>query len=91
MFPSFAEGFGLPVTEAAALGVPVVCNDLPVLKEILGDIPIYADVSDSYSWKRIITEVAFGGRAGQDTGEIGADRYVPPSWESHFNLVLKIT
>ncbi len=35
VFPSRAETFGLAVAEAAAAGVPVVANDLPVLREVL--------------------------------------------------------
>lgn len=34
--PSRDEGFGLPVLEAMATGVPVVCSDLPALREIAG-------------------------------------------------------
>ena len=33
VFPSLYEGFGLPPLEAASLGTPTVCNDLPVLRE----------------------------------------------------------
>ncbi len=36
VFPSFAEGFGMPVLEAQAAGTPVVASDIPVFKEILG-------------------------------------------------------
>lgn len=35
VFLSVAESFGLAVAEAAIAGVPVVCNDLPVLREVL--------------------------------------------------------
>jgi glycosyltransferase involved in cell wall biosynthesis len=35
VFPSVAESFGLAVAEAAIVGVPVVSNDLPVLREVL--------------------------------------------------------
>ncbi|MEK7994840.1 MAG: glycosyltransferase family 1 protein, partial [Planctomycetota bacterium] len=34
VYPTFFEGFGLPVIEAQAAGVPVVCSDLKVLREV---------------------------------------------------------
>ena len=40
-FPTRAEGFGLPLVEAMARGVPVAARDLPVLREVGGDVPEY--------------------------------------------------
>ncbi|MBO0835249.1 MAG: glycosyltransferase family 4 protein [Actinobacteria bacterium] len=37
LFPSLAEGFGLPPLQAAACGVPVVASDLPAVREVMGD------------------------------------------------------
>jgi glycosyltransferase involved in cell wall biosynthesis len=37
VYPSIAEGFGLPVIEAMASGTPVVACDIPVLREVCGD------------------------------------------------------
>jgi glycosyltransferase involved in cell wall biosynthesis len=37
VYPSWYEGFGLPVLEALACGTPVVASDLPALREVLGD------------------------------------------------------
>jgi glycosyltransferase involved in cell wall biosynthesis len=43
MFLSAYEGFGLPVIEAQAHGVPVVASDLPVLREVGGEAAVYVD------------------------------------------------
>jgi glycosyltransferase involved in cell wall biosynthesis len=36
VFPSLSEGFGLPVLEAFACGLPVIASDLPALREVAG-------------------------------------------------------
>ena len=43
VFPSLAEGFGLPVLEAMACGTPVVASSIPPLHEIAGRLPIFFD------------------------------------------------
>jgi alpha-1,3-rhamnosyl/mannosyltransferase len=42
VFPSLYEGFGLPAVEAMAAGVPLVCSDIPALREVAGDAALYA-------------------------------------------------
>ena len=56
VLPSRAEGFGLPVIEAMACGVPVVCSDLPVLREIADGIAIFCDPTSAESFSRGILE-----------------------------------
>lgn len=55
LFPSFTEGFGLPLAEALALGTPVLCSDIPVFREIGGDAAHYIDPLDGLNWMRQIT------------------------------------
>ncbi len=86
LFPSLAEGFGLPPVEALSVGTPVITPKLPVYCEILGNNPIYADVGDMYSWAEEILGLI---RAERKTAA-GAG-FEPPSWYSHFNLVLNVT
>lgn len=87
LFPSLAEGYGLPPMEAAALGVPVLCNDLPVYREVLDDIPVYADTADGYLWRQSIIQMAEDHRAGRGNRE---PRFTPPSWETHFKIALTL-
>ncbi|MCX6554781.1 MAG: glycosyltransferase family 1 protein, partial [Candidatus Aminicenantes bacterium] len=41
VFPSLAEGFGLPLLESLASGTPVLCSDIPAFHEIGLELPIY--------------------------------------------------
>ncbi len=81
LFPSFAEGFGLPPLEAAALGVPVIASDLPVLRETLGQFPVYLSPLDPYSWQAEIEAWAKQRPALRSYPAI-------PDWDSHFRTVL---
>jgi len=47
VYPSLAEGFGLPVAEAMACGTPVVASDIEALREVAGDAALYAPPLDA--------------------------------------------
>ncbi len=43
VFPSLAEGFGLPVLEAMRRGVPVACSNIETLREVAGEAALLVD------------------------------------------------
>lgn len=91
VFPTLAEGFGLPPLEAAARGLPVICSDLAVLRELLRDFPVYLNPRDVYSWRQAIQTLARDG--AQQTGPrqaVQRPHIDPFLWEDHFNAVLKL-
>lgn len=86
LFPSRAEGFGLPPAESALLDVPVVSSPLPSVRETLGNIPIYASPGDMYLWTTIIERLATAGGHGTGTGAAKRPTGIP-TWQDHFNTV----
>ena len=47
VYPSLYEGFGLPVLEAMACGVPVICSRTPSLLEVAGDAALTVEPDDA--------------------------------------------
>ena len=43
VYPSTFEGFGMPVLEAMAAGIPLACSDIPPLREVAGDAALFFD------------------------------------------------
>ncbi len=43
LFISKGEGFGLPLVEAANVGTPIICSDIPVFREIAGNFATYVN------------------------------------------------
>jgi glycosyltransferase involved in cell wall biosynthesis len=62
--PSLAEGFGLPVLEAMALGVPVVHSDAPALVEVSAGAAVVTPRGDAGALAEALREVARGGAGG---------------------------
>ena len=50
LLPSSREGFGLPVIEAMACGTPIICSDLPVLREVGGNAAEYCPAAEPSAW-----------------------------------------
>jgi glycosyltransferase involved in cell wall biosynthesis len=87
LYPSFAEGYGLPVAEALTLGVPVLCSDLPELREIGLDVPEYFDPLDRRAWRDAVLDYAQSASIRRQAQLARLSRWRPPSWEQHFSQV----
>lgn len=62
LFPSFAEGLGIPMLEAAALGVPCIASDIPVFREVGPPGTTFLNPLDGMGWLAEIAARAGGHR-----------------------------
>jgi glycosyltransferase involved in cell wall biosynthesis len=86
LMPSFAEGFGLPVIEALAVGTPVIASDLPAHREIARDLAVYRDPTDGQGWFADICMFADGtGDAAEIRRRVSV--YQPLTWREHFTRI----
>ena len=88
LLPSFAEGFGMPVPEALSLGVPVLCSDLPALREAGGEAPCYLDPLDGRGWRREILALADPHAPTRAAHLARMMQWHAPTWAEHLSIVL---
>lgn len=86
LFPSFVEGYGLPLVEALSLGVPAIASDLPVFHEIAGDIPDYVDPLDAIGWLKCVESFCQSDSARRTDQILRMSKFVPPTWARHFEV-----
>ncbi len=82
VFPSLNEGFGMPVIEAMACGVPVVCSNIEPLPEVAGDAAYFIDPYDPSSIAEGISKVISDRNLRRDLIEKGFRRAAAFTWEN---------
>jgi len=81
LFPSFDEGWGLPIVESLALGTPVVCSDIPVHRECSQGHALFIDPIDGLGWYGAIMKLA------ANEMKLICEGFNPQRWsESAYNL-----
>lgn len=78
VFPSFVEGFGLPLVEAMQRGLPVMASDIPVFREVGGEFVAYFDPHDPDSLARLVREYE---STGQFPSSRSIDAWQWPGWQ----------
>ncbi len=88
LLPSFAEGYGMPVPEALASGIPVICSDLPALREAGGDVPDYLDPLDGPAWIAAVHDYTASGSRRRHAQLARMTHWSPPTWDAHVRSAL---
>ena len=80
-FPSVDEGFGMPVLEAMAAGLPVVTSTRSALPEVAGDAALLVDPEDTTGLARSLRELTREPDLREDLARRGRDRAREFTWE----------
>ena len=86
VFPSRAEGYGLPLGQALAAGLPVIASDLPALRELGGDVPEWLP-PDPTLWRDTIMAFARQPSPHRAAQLRRLADWRRPSWAAHFTIV----
>ena len=90
IYPSKAEGFGLPIIEAFSSGCPVVCSNIPVLKEVADNAAVYFDPNDTDSIKENLNKVLYSDSLRQSLIVKGTERVKSFTWNRCAEETLKV-
>jgi glycosyltransferase involved in cell wall biosynthesis len=86
LFPSFAEGYGMPLVEAMSLGVPVIASDLTVFREVTQGIPEFLDPIDGPAWMSLIEDYADPASQRRTIQVERIRDFSAPTWADHFRV-----
>jgi glycosyltransferase involved in cell wall biosynthesis len=81
-FPSLVDGFGMPVLEALAHGVPVVTSQGSALPEVAGDAALLVDPFDTAAIAAALVKLADDDALRAHLARLGLERAKQFTWES---------
>jgi glycosyltransferase involved in cell wall biosynthesis len=88
VFPAFAEGFGIPVAEAMASGVPVITSNTTALPEVAGAAVLYASPNDLKALARLMQCLLSDGKLSDTMAAKGVEQVTKFKWRSSAQVLL---
>jgi glycosyltransferase involved in cell wall biosynthesis len=87
VFPSWFEGFGLPILEAMVCGAPVIASDRYSIPEVCGGAALLADAEDEVTFARHLKQVLGSPEEAARLRELGYRRAAQFSWHKSARMI----
>lgn len=81
VYPSTFEGFGMPVLEAMAAGIPVACADIPALREVADKAALFFDPLDEDAIAAALDRITSDAELRSTLTAAGPERAHPFTWQ----------
>jgi glycosyltransferase involved in cell wall biosynthesis len=81
VYPSTFEGFGMPVLEAMAAGLPIACSDIPPLREVAGDAALFFDPLSEEAIASALDRIVTDAPLRAQLSQAGPERARGFSWD----------
>lgn len=88
--PSFYEGFGIPLVEAMACGIPIACSDRGPLPEVGGKAVLLFDPDDPSDISNKIETILSDEKKRKEIIDSGLDRKKTFDWKQHAESIIKL-
>ena len=93
-FPTFYEGFGLPVIEANVMGKPIISSDIPIIHEIGGEAVYYIDPNNISDIRNAIEQLLNNDGLyqkyvllGEENSKRFSSKNIYPIWRELYNSI----
>jgi glycosyltransferase involved in cell wall biosynthesis len=87
LFPSQSEGWGLPLAEAMAAGVPAIASNRPVSRQVSQGLAEYVDLNSPIDWKTVIIDYARPESPLRAKQQERLRQFRAVTWEGHFQVL----
>ena len=87
LFPSYFEGFGIPIIESFAAGIPVICSNLTALPEVAGEAALYCSPDDHDQMAAHMRSIEMESSLRESLIEAGKNQLQKFSWDQTANKV----
>jgi glycosyltransferase involved in cell wall biosynthesis len=90
VYPSTFEGFGMPVLEGMAAGIPTACSSIPVLREVGGDAVLYFDPHDEDAIVKSLRSICHDEQLRTRLARAGRSRAQQYTWQRTAGETLRV-